>query len=272
MGHYKTSIYCHMFNVASPQCNFDYRAAVQNFAQFADEVVCATFPCEDKSEELLLALQDEFKNFRVIITDISPKNHVRWDGLLKTAALQATTNPVKIIMDGDERIPLSNKPMWDLMATLFMETGQNIDGVFIPSLDCWGDPKKIRVAVNIGQKFRMHKDTIKSRGVVPWAENGDGTWDATKSDNTEPLREDGSLGLFGQVVPSHLLNPVFSPGLSRFPYVLHYGYVSLEARIKLNKIFWKDTWASYSGHEENVATELAELEKEPTIEHGLPLE
>ncbi len=267
MSNYKTSIYFHAFNLTAYP--FSYKEAVDNFTKFADEVVCATFVCKDNSHLLLKELEKQYSNFKVIVSDVTTDD-VRFDGKLKTIALQNTTNPVKIIADCDEYFPLSNKEKWEPFIALLMET-PDIDGLFIPSLDCWGQKTHIRIKENIGFKFRIHKDTVKERGVIKNAENGDGTWKTDMSDSTEPLNSQGELANFAHVVPPMLYTPLHCPQLINYPYVLHYGYVDAKARAKLNKDFWAKQWALRAGKEVCISVDEKELDNQPTIEHTLPL-
>ena len=264
----KSSIYFYFFNVN--KMGYNYKEVIANFCAFADEVVCATIPCEDGTREALAEMEEQYPNFKVIETDIQLSNN-RFDGLLKTAALKATTNPIKIIADGDERFLLPQKPMWEKHYEILMELKKDgVDGMMIPVLDVWGDITKIRVDKNVGLKFRLHLDTIKSRGVIPEAELGGGLFDTKLSDSTEALNELGRLGRFVNPVPANWLHPIFAKGLIDFPYVVHLGYLDLKHRAEKVSTFWKPHWEARSGHEEEVELEEQTLQQYPTIEHGLP--
>lgn len=266
----KSSIYFYFFNVN--KMGYDYKSVITNFCSFADEVVCATIPCEDGTREALAEMEKKFSNFKVVETDIKLSNN-RFDGLLKTAALKETTNPIKIIADGDERFIIHQKPIWGQFYETLMQLKQDgVDGLMIPVLDIWGDTKKIRVDKNIGLKFRIHLDTIKSRGVIPQAEMQDGYFDTNLSDSTEALNQYGQLGRFVNPVPPNFLYPLFSRGLIDHPYVVHLGYLDLKHRAEKVATFWKPHWEARSGHEENVELEEEALKEYPTIEHGLPID
>lgn len=265
----KSSIYFYFFNVN--KMSYDYKSVIANFCAFADEVVCATIPCEDGTREALAEMEKEHSNFKVVETDIKLSDN-RFDGKLKTAALQATTNPIKVIADGDEKFLLWQKPIWEKHYDMLMSMRQDgVDGLMIPVLDLWGDEKKIRIDKNIGLKFRIHLDTIKSRGVIPEAELYDGYFDTKLSDSTEALNADGRLGRFVNVISSHFLHPLFSRNLIETPYVVHFGYLDLKHRAEKVATFWKPHWEARSGHEEDVEVNEENLKQFPTIEHGLPI-
>lgn len=263
----KFSIYFHLFNAI--ENSFQYKEAIDNFLSFADEVVCATMPSRDETLEELKKIAAAHSNFKLVETNINITDN-RFDGKLKTAALEKTTHPIKIIADADERFVLSGKDQWQYYATLLLQ--QRYDGFLIPVVDLWGDELKIRRSKDIGQKFRMHKGTIVSRGVIPQAELGNGLFDPTISDNTEPLNQNGQLGLFGSIIDSFQLKAENAWMLGKtIPYVLHYGYLDFQKRVDLNKAFWDDKWKSYSGKKQNVTTDIETLKAEKTITHRLVL-
>jgi hypothetical protein len=262
----KFSLYFYLFN--AEKYFPDFKETIDNFLSFADEVVCSTIPSEDNTLEHLKAISSKNPNFKVIESDISLKDN-RFDGKLKTVALEATTNPIKIIADADERFPLSTKSTWQSYANLLVQ--QRFDGFLIPVIDVYGEISKVRRNHRIGQKFRMHKDTIKSRGVIPQAELGNGLFRTDQSDSTEPLNSYGQLGSFPSIVDDFELLPENTYTLKKYPYVVHYGYLDLEKRVKINGEFWDEKWSDRSGKKENVVTDIEVLKREPLIPHNLPL-
>ena len=264
----KSSIYFYYFNVI--KMGYDYKATIQNFCEFADEVVCATIPSDDGTLEALKEMQEQYPNFKIVESDIKLSDN-RFDGKLKTVALKATTNPIKIIADGDERFLLWQRPLWEGLYDMLAEVRKDgVDGMMIPVVDLWGDRNRIRIDKQIGQKFRIHLDTIKSRGVIPEAEMADGFFDTTLSDSTEALDANGRLGRFMSIVPFNILHPLFSRQLVDFPYVIHEGYLDIGHRAKTIATFWKPHWEARSGHEEEVETDEGVLNSYPTIDHGIP--
>lgn len=267
--HIPASIYGYLFN--AKRFSFPYRETLANFCAFADEVVIATIEDEDNTVALLQELTDKLPNLRVLPTDIKIDGNNRFDGQLKTAAMRATTHKIKIIADLDETFVLSQKPLWQQLYKRLLDTPE-IDGFLVPSLDLWGSPKRIRSDQDIGQKFRVHKDTVYERGVPNFAERGSGLIDTSRSDTTEAINRNGDLCKFISLVSMINLYPAFARTLETFPYTVHHGYEKLEGKAAINRDFWKQHWEERSGRNENVVTELRDLEKVQTVEHGLVIE
>ncbi len=99
----KFSIYSYLFNATIR--DFDLEETLFNFTSFADEVVIATLPHqEDDTLDRLFQYKNKFDNkIKIIVVPIDIKKNNRFDGDLKTAALQSCTNPIRIIADCDER-------------------------------------------------------------------------------------------------------------------------------------------------------------------------
>lgn len=262
------SIYFYLFNIQ--KLNFDAESAIKNFTSFADEVICSTLSYQKEDCDILHSFEKQYPNFKVVETDISLSNN-RFDGLLKTAALEKCSQPIRIIADADERFPLSQLRYWKYYGNILSNPilNGNIDGFLIPVIDLWGNKQYIRKNVQIGQKFRMHKDTIKYRNVLPQADLGNGFFRTDMSDSTEPLTEKMELGRFMQLPID--LSPINASKLKDYIYVVHEGYLNLNRRELVNK-WWKPHWEARSNHEENVITDKYILEKEEVIEHNLTLE
>jgi hypothetical protein len=259
------SIYTTLYNVIKN--NIDYKGALDNFCQFADEVV-VSIPTKDCADDTLAAIAMDCPKVRIIECPAIRFSDNEFDGKLKNAALQATTQPIKINMDGDERIPLSQKSKWvevaeGLSASLFQ-------AVFIPSLDLWGSPYTIRKNHGIGMKWRMHKAGLY-RGVVRFARLPNGLIDTSKSDTCELIDSVGNLVSTASITPPELLQPENAHLLSDRLFTFHYGYLDFDYRVNINK-FWKEKWEDRSGKTESVILSREELEKEPVVQHNLPLE
>lgn len=268
------SIYFYLFNARLR--DFDLEGCIANFCDFSDEVVCATIKSQDDTLERLKE-QEILRNgkFKVIFSDIDPTKDNRWDGKLKTVALNAcskstSNNPrVYIIADADEVFLLKQRSLWDKAAVTLVQFN-HLDGWLIPVIDLYGDKNHIRDS-DIGQKFRIHKNTVVARGVVPSAELANGKFRTDLSDNTEPLNSFGELASFASYIRQDMLSPQFTSSLNGCPFVIHNGFLDLQRKAKIGKEFWKSRWEEYSGHEENVATEVNELSVVKTVKHRLDL-
>lgn len=267
----KLSIYCYAFGARRAKLDLD--AAVANFTAFADEVVIATLAQqEDDTLDRLLRWEDATDGaVKVVVVDTDIRTNNRFDGDLKTAALQACacTHPIRIIADCDERFHVSQRPHWDDLAMQLLANPQ-LDGWLIPVVDLYGSASTIRADKPIGLKLRMHKATIVRRGVPAAAERGGGLFDTSQSDSTEPQRADGSLGNWMYACSPTLLSPQLASLLD--VWVQHNGFLDLAARAELGRTFWKHHWEARSGKPEQVATTVAELtDGVPLIPHGLPV-
>lgn len=272
----KLSCYFYLFNARVRE--FDLDSTIVNFTSFFDEVVCATIPSEDDTYERLLEWQKDLgtEYFKVVMTDIKLSNN-RFDGDLKTAALKACSPSTKddprcyVIADADERFVLSNLPKWHQACARLMKSPQ--DGLLIPVLDLYKDDQHIRSDQSIGVKFRLHKDTVVRRGVIPEAEmHFEGRFRTDMSDSTEPLTADGKLAAFAPIVqnPMHLW-PLATDVLREYPYVLHYGHLDAERRAKLNREFWHEHWKNRSGWEPNMEMDADKIRSFPLVKHQVAL-
>lgn len=265
----KLSIYTYLFNARIRE--FDIARSIGSFLAFADEVVVATVPSQDDTYERLLEMQSGNPRLRVLMTNIKVEGNNRFDGDLKTAAMLACTHPIRIIADCDERFVASQRPIWNTLADQLLARA-DLDGYTLPVVDLYGDARHIRATVNIGLKFRMHKDTVTRRGVPSFAERQRGFLDTSASDTTEPLDKEGNLARFAVVYPNHYLAPSLCYMLNGNAYVIHEGFLDLKRRAKLGREFWKQHWEARSGHEERVAVTEGELSDVLLVTHGLPIE
>lgn len=258
----KLSSYSYLFNARLR--GFDLDGMVTNFTSFFDETVIATIPSEDDTYERLLEWQNKLgvDRFRVVMSDINISKSNRWDGDLKTVALQACSKSTAqeprcyCIMDGDEKVNLSYRPLWNA-AGIALHAQPDVDGLLIPVIDLIKDERHARP--NMGYKFRMHKDTVVRRGVIPEAELGNGLFSTERSDSTEPILANGQLARFVSLKSGV---PIM---------VFHYGHLDAERRAKLNREFWREHWKNRSGEEPKMALEASDVENEVAVEHGLEL-
>lgn len=266
----KLSVYCYAFRARAAGLDLD--ATVANFTAFADEVVITTLAAqEDDTLARLHALEDTLGGrLKVIVLDMDIEKNNRFDGDLKTAAMQACTHDIRIIADCDERFVLAQRFRWNDLAAQLL-ANPHLDGWMLPVIDLYGHPDYIRMNEPLGLKFRIHKRSVARRGVPSFAEKGAGLIDTSASDTTEPLKADGSLAAFVCPYSPTLLHPSVCRLLADECYVVHHGFVNLKARAELGRTFWKKHWELRSGRPERVATRVEELVDVPVMKHNLPL-
>ena len=259
------SIYISAFNLIKN--SFPYLKNLYLACKFADEVIVVVNKSVDETLDLIKSYCNKYNNLKIIETNFD-YNDIKFDGACKNMALQATTQKVKIQLDLDEYIPLSQKNKWLEYADKLLNT--NYECLMIPSIDLFGNKDYIRSDQNIGIKFRMHKIGLK-RGVwkYAWIDNKINT---SKSDSCELLNSNDDLVNSIHIVPQRLLNPIFSFELNNHIFTIHEGYLDFKYRVNINKNFWKEKWEQRSGHPENVITEIEALKMYPTIKHNLIIE
>ncbi|MEK6881445.1 MAG: hypothetical protein AABY22_17615 [Nanoarchaeota archaeon] len=142
--------------------------------------------------------------------------------------------------------------------------------IFVPSIDLYGNERNIRKNHNLGQKWRIHKEGLK-RGVWNEALLENGLFSTQKSDSSELTDKNGNLVPTLQIVPCEFLQPQNVFKLVNSIYTLHLGYLNLDYRQKINENWWRQKWYDRMLKEENIETNLTNLEKEEVIEHVLPL-
>lgn len=266
------SIYGFIFNATIR--GYDLEGAVDNFVSFVcpeGEVILATIKSEDDTRLRLKALEEKYPNFKVVESNIDISKTNKWDGLLKTEALNACSNELRIIADIDERFIVKSRSKWDSWAQTLLNNSR-LDGVLVPVIDLFGSPDKIRADQQIGQKFRLHKKSVYARGVPNFADTGNGLIRTDLSDTSDPIDFNGNLCKFASVVNPAFLLPQFADMLENVPYVVHFGFCDLQWRADLGKNFWLDHWTKRSGHQENVATEISQLNQHPVCFHNLPIQ
>lgn len=255
------SVYTQFYNVK--KYNIDYKSALKNFEQIADEVVVAVNTT--KGDRTYASIKKWAQNHsKIKVVECKYKyDDIEFDGKVKDFALKNTTLPIKVQMDGDERFDLNRPEMFHTLANHMM-FHSDINGIMTPSIDLWGDLKKVRKNHRAGFKFRIHKAGI-NRGVPNFAKFPNGKIDTTKSDTTEPIDENGNLIQFHPTCAPDSLEPTNLKNLSY--YTFHLGYVNFEYRKKISE-FWAPHWNLRSGTQtEKPATD--ESLSEDLIEHGI---
>lgn len=259
------SIYSSLFNYKT--CRFDIDDMLNNFCNFAEEVVIATIVDKDDTFGTLLRKGAYFKNLKVYLSNKIPFTP-DFDGAIKNDALQACGGDILIGLDADERIPLRDKERW-ISAAKFHLFDSCYDALLIPSLNLCGD---LFSAKDVGQKWYMHRRGLK-RGTVDFARRQDGSHDTSKSDSCELLTQDNKLCTFY----NYMMRPLVSNDdktyyiyHNKIPFVFHLGYLDLERRAEINQKFWKKQWSAEEGKEVNLPLTSQELETK-TFSHNLKL-
>jgi len=269
MNNIKISSYGYLFNAVKN--NFPIVKTIHNFCLFFDEVICVTIPSEDNTRQILDQLEKVYDNLKVIDYEIDLNNN-RFDGILKTVAMNHCSNEIRVICDYDELMVQSQRPLWNKYADLLLDHN-NIDGFYIPVVDFYSDKSKIRADKPIGMKFRMHKKSVVARGVIANAELDNGFINTDLSDSTEPLLADGSLARFASIITNpSVLEPRNTDLLNNYPFVCHNGYLNLENKFNLNRDFWDEKWSQRAGREIKMSSSIEELQKVPVLSHNLILE
>lgn len=260
----KYSIYTSFYNVENGL--FDYKEAIRNFLDVADEVVVATNDVANKNtfDAVCSAFPNEIlgERLHVVSCNYSFENP-DFDGFLKNAALQKCTGNFASLLDLDERINTYHADRFRSYGISLLAS--HYDAFFIPVVNLYGDEAH---AENISFKWYIHKvnKTLK-RGVVDFAKRQGNKFDISKSDSTELITTSG-----------HLANGVFlfDPSKSDdekakiikerlLPVVFHLGGLNIENRKKQDE-FWAPVWdnRSHTG-----TSERKDYSSIRTFEHGL---
>jgi glycosyltransferase involved in cell wall biosynthesis len=229
----KFSIYSSAFNLIKNQ--FNYEQSIHRFCEFAEEVVICVNISEDNTLEKLKKLQQQFSNLVIIDSHFSYEDPLL-DGKVKNAALQATSNEIKIGLDMDEYIPYNQNAIWKKLSASLLE--DTVSCYMIPSVNLYKDKNHY---FSINPKWYMHKSGL-FRGAVNFAKKNDGTVDTNRSDTCELIDSNGNL------VDSRITHcdiQYLQDG--NFPFVVHEGYIDLDARLLRNKNFWEKHWFIESG-------------------------
>ena len=266
------SIYSIAFNVVKN--DFAYEEAIENFCNFAEEVVVAVNKSDDNTWEEFKRLDEKYNNLKIIPAAVD-LDDPRLDGKLFNLALQATTQEFKILGGLDHRFCLYQKPEWEQAAYKLRFT--ELDGFLIPVLDLWGDERSVRWddESNVQMMWFLHKGGL-CRGVANQARLSDGTYDPTKCDSSSLIHENGDVAkaqpyLLGSIKSlEEYLNTLSKQNL----FVYHTGYANFDTRVKVNKDIWQKQWEEIRPKEKKenlIAVTTQELGKHKTYKHNLKL-
>lgn len=254
------SIYSSAFNLIKN--GFDYKNSIQRFCVFADEVVICVNVSEDRTLEELKKLTGEFPNLIIAESHYSYDDPLL-DGKIKNNALQSTRGEIKIGLDMDEYIPLWQRGMWSQIA-LGLSRDHEHDCYMVPSVNLYKDKNHY---FSITPKWYIHKSGL-FRGPVNYARKPDGTINTKVSDSCELIDYAGYI-----VKSAQFSKKIEDLESGLFPFVVHEGYIDLDARLLRNKNFWAKHWLTESGGENPAHKIHSSMEdfEEPYISHNLRL-
>jgi len=223
------SIYHSAFNLVKHGF-VGWEKSLQNSCRFADEVVIAINTSTDGTREKVEEALTEFTNWRIVDTDFSYQDP--WlDGKIKNAALQACTQDFKIQLDLDEYIPLWQKLLWENLA---MQVACNpVQCAAVASVNLYKDWEHFS---SITHKQYFHKGKAY-RAPSLAARKSDGTINTKMSDGCDLVDANG-----------HFVKTMSTPNdqanleSGKCPFVIHFGYVDLDSRLKRNHEFWHEHW------------------------------
>lgn len=223
------SIYHSAFNLIKHGFT-GWQQSIQNSCLFADEVVIAVNTSTDGTKEEIEKILHSHSNWKIIETNFSYQDP--WlDGKIKNEALQACTQDFKIQLDLDEYIPIWQKPMWENMAMQLMFSNQQCFSV--ASVNLYKDWEHLS---SINHKQYFHKGQAY-RAPCKQSRKPDGTINTLISDGCD------LVDLEGDYISTAFTNNVkedLENGLA--PFVVHFGYVDLDSRLKRNHEFWHEHW------------------------------
>ena len=254
------SIYHSAFNLIKHGF-IGWQQSLINSCQFAEEVIIAVNPSVDNTKEAIGETLKEFNNWKIIETDFSYQDP--WlDGKIKNAALQACTQDFKIQLDLDEYIPLWQRPLWENLAMQLAFSPAQCAAV--ASVNLYKDWDHFS---SINNKQYFHKGQAYRAPCIQ-ARKPDGTINTQVSDGCDLVDADGNfvltVGMTTNLEPLEL-------GVS--PFVVHFGYVDLDSRLKRNHEFWHEHWYVEGGGQAPAHTIHMKHEdfEYPYIEHKLKL-
>lgn len=252
------SVYTSLYNLNNGF--IDWKGALDNFLSFADQVCVATLPDNPEDFNLLSKYSGKVS---VTIADTELSDPL-FDGKLKNAALKMCREEFCILLDGDERVRLNDRPQWE-MTSKHLSYMDDVDAFFIPVIDLFNSEREYK---SIGQKWYLHKNLPElHRGVVNFARKNNNTIDTNKSDTTELIYKDGSLCRTISLVNELNIRAIKDLGVK----VFHLGWLDKNKRLLANK-FWSPVWNSRAGITiDNVILDKEELNKIEYFSHGLKL-
>ena len=207
-----------------------WQKSLQNSCLFADEVVVAVNTSTDGTKEEIEKSLRSYSNWKIIETNFSYQDH--WlDGKIKNEALQACSQEFKIQLDLDEYIPLWQKPIWENMAMQLKFS--NVQCLSVASVNLYKDWEHL---ASITNKQYFHKGQAYRAPCIQ-SRKPDGTINTLIGDGCDLVDINGNYvsTAFTNNVKEDLENELA-------PFVVHFGYVDLDSRLKRNHEFWHEHW------------------------------
>lgn len=264
----KTSIYSTAWNLHLKH-GFDPKDAFANWSIHADEISVAVG--DEPSQMILqqaaheLGLTDEVRLTRVDY-DLSGADSFAY-GKTENAALQACTGDLLIQQNLDERLGASAERLVDLYQIL--QDNPEIGAFWVPTIDLYGDVTHC-ASDTCKAKWYVHRKGYK-RGPVSFGIKPDGRPDYNKSSTDELTDENGSLVPTVRLLRDYTLPSIRAYVAAGWPLVYHLGFLSLVDRAE-RAGWWSAFWLRATGGDPNThITDVEELKRRATFEHGLPL-
>lgn len=228
------SLYVTCYNILTNGFS-DWKERLKSHAEFADELIVVVNKSEDETETAIKDFLAPYKNWKVIPANFS-KLDPFFDGRLKNLALQNTTKEFKVQIDMDEEIPLWQKPLWENKLFQLKFSGAKV--MAVPSVDLFNDEGHFKAInwktyVNIGQAYRGPSAHALKPGYFINTQISDGTELIDEKFNVIPAIASGPCDLAALESGEEI-------------FVLHYGYIDKQERIKRNEAFWGAHWLQES--------------------------
>lgn len=238
-----------------------WETSVKNSCKFADEVIIAVNTSSDGTKEAIEETLQDFSNWKIVETDFSYQDP--WlDGKIKNTALQTCTQDFKIQLDLDEYIPLWQKPLWENLAMQIALSP--VQCAAVASVNLYKDWNHF---ASITNKQYFHKGQAYRAPSIA-ARKPDGSINTKMSDGCDLVNADGQF-----VSTTATTNNLQSLELGISPFVVHFGYVDLDSRLKRNHEFWHEHWYVEGGGQDPAHTIHMKHEdfEYPYIEHSIKL-
>jgi hypothetical protein len=260
----KISFYSTAWNV-SQNTGFSFKDAFNNWFVYANEVCIAVPSFDDETARLIEAYAKDKSYNVVIVRPEFPTSDPFFYGKTLDSALQACSGDLLICQDLDERFSVDPARLQELYG--YFQSHGDIQAFFVPTIDLYGSMER---AAKIGTKWFIHKRGLK-RGAVSFGIKENGRPDYNKTSSDELLDQNGNLVPTAALLQDLTIENLRHYANQGWPISYHLGYFDLNNRAERAK-WWSKFWFEATlGDPNNHITDVVELEKRHTFEHGLPL-